>query len=89
MGLLGATTRNKLMFGGSKKPFLEHAIGRLLHTLIDYHTTSQSMKLFTAKKDLKKAWPEHYLYMMAMSDACNGGAEAQVLDNIVNYAYAN
>ena len=43
------------------------------------------MKLFTAKKDPKRSWPEHYLYSVAVSDAC-GGADAQVLDNIVHYA---
>ena len=48
-------------------------------------TASQSMKLFTVKKDPKRSWPEHYLYLVAVSDVC-GGADAQVLDNIVNYA---
>ena len=48
-------------------------------------TASQSRKLFTAKKDQNRSWPEHYLYLVAVSDAC-GGADAQVLDNIVHYA---
>ncbi|CAI5705640.1 unnamed protein product [Peronospora effusa] len=47
------------------------------------------MKLFTAKKDHKSSWPEHNLYMVALSDACGGGAEARALDNIVHYASAD
>ncbi|CAI5705531.1 unnamed protein product [Peronospora effusa] len=52
-------------------------------------TASQLMKLFTAKKDHKRSWTEHYLYMVAVCDACGGGAEARVLDNIVYYASAD
>ena len=43
------------------------------------------MKLFTAKKEIERSCPEHYLYLVAVSDAA-GGAEQQVLDNIVRYA---
>ncbi|CAI5733039.1 unnamed protein product [Peronospora farinosa] len=47
------------------------------------------MKLFTAKKDHKRLWTEHYLYMVAVCDVCGGGAEARVLDNILYYASAD
>uniref|UniRef100_M4C6P3 RxLR effector candidate protein n=1 Tax=Hyaloperonospora arabidopsidis (strain Emoy2) TaxID=559515 RepID=M4C6P3_HYAAE len=50
-------------------------MGRLLHTLKTTITALQSMKLFTAKKDSKRSWPEDYLYMLAVN-ACGGGAEA-------------
>ena len=43
------------------------------------------MKLFTTKKENKRSWPEHYLYLVDISDAA-GGVEQQVLDNIVRYA---
>ena len=43
------------------------------------------MKLFTAKKDMKRSWPAHYLYLVAVSDAA-GGDEQRVLDNIVRFA---
>uniref|UniRef100_A0AAV1VBC4 Uncharacterized protein n=1 Tax=Peronospora matthiolae TaxID=2874970 RepID=A0AAV1VBC4_9STRA len=43
------------------------------------------MNLFTAKKESKRSWPEHYLYLVAVSDAA-GGAEQQAMDNIVRYA---
>ncbi|CAI5707058.1 unnamed protein product [Peronospora farinosa] len=58
---------------------------RLFKTKI---TASQSIQLFTARKDLKRSWPEHYLYLVAVSHAC-GGADQQVLDNIVHYASAD
>ena len=66
-------------------PTLAHVMERLHQTFKTNITASQSMKLFTAKKDSKRSWPEHYLYLVAVSDAC-GGADAQVLDNIVHYA---
>ena len=43
------------------------------------------MKLLASKKDPKGSWTEHYLYLVAVSDAC-GGAESLVLDNVVQYA---
>ena len=43
------------------------------------------MKLFTAPKSAKRSWTEHYLYLVAVSEAC-GGADNLVQDNIVHYA---
>ncbi|CAI5716841.1 unnamed protein product [Hyaloperonospora brassicae] len=64
-------------------------MGRLLHTLKTTITASQSMNLFTARKDPKRSWPAHYLHMVAVCDACGGGAEEKVLDNTVHYASAD
>ena len=58
---------------------------RLHQTFKTTITASQSIQLFSARKDPKRSWPEHYLYLVAVSDAC-GGADQQVLDNIVHYA---
>ena len=58
---------------------------RMLDTFKTNITATQAIKLFTKKKDNKRSWPEHYLYLVAVSDAA-GGAEQQVLDNIVRYA---
>eukprot|EP00644_Phytophthora_capsici_P017110 jgi/Phyca11/46259/gw1.96.28.1 len=58
---------------------------RLLHTFATKITPAQSMKIFTAPKSAKRSWTEHYLYLVAVSEAC-GGAENLVLDNIVHYA---
>lgn len=66
-------------------PTLDHVMERLLQTYKTTITASQSTQLFTARKDPKRSWPEHYLYLVAVSDAC-GGADQQVLDNIVHYA---
>uniref|UniRef100_A0AAV1UQE0 CCHC-type domain-containing protein n=1 Tax=Peronospora matthiolae TaxID=2874970 RepID=A0AAV1UQE0_9STRA len=60
---------------------------KMLQTFRTTITASQAMRLFTAKKDSKRTWPEHYLYLVAVSDAC-GGADSNVLDNIVRYASA-
>jgi len=68
-----------------ENPTLEHAMQRLLHTFATKITPAQSMKMFTAPKSAKRSWTEHYLYLVAVSEAC-GGAENLVLDNIVHYA---
>uniref|UniRef100_A0AAV1T532 Integrase catalytic domain-containing protein n=1 Tax=Peronospora matthiolae TaxID=2874970 RepID=A0AAV1T532_9STRA len=68
-----------------EKPTLEHAMQRLLHTFATKITPAQSMKLFTAAKSPKRSWTEHYLYLVAVSEAC-GGADNLVQDNIVHYA---
>ena len=48
-------------------------------------TASQAMKLFMAKKEARRTCAEHFLYMVAVSDA--GGVEdSLVLDNIVYHA---
>ena len=64
---------------------LQSVTQRMLDTFKTSITAAQAMKLFTAKKDMKRSWPEHYLYLVAVSDA-SGGAKQQVLDNIVRYA---
>ena len=50
-------------------PTLAHVMGRLNQTFKTTNTASQSMKLVTATKDSKRRWPEHYLYLVAVSDA--------------------
>ncbi|POM64758.1 LOW QUALITY PROTEIN: Hypothetical protein PHPALM_19669 [Phytophthora palmivora] len=52
-------------------------------------TPAQAMKLFPASKDAKRTWPEHYMYLVAISEACDGGADYLVLTTIVQYASAD
>ncbi|KAG3022321.1 hypothetical protein PC123_g8563 [Phytophthora cactorum] len=53
-------------------------------------TPAQVMKMFMAPKDSKRAWPEYYMYLMAILEACGGDADYLVLSNIVvQYASAN
>lgn len=47
-------------------------------------TPAQSMNLLTSRKEASRSWPEHFLFLVAMSDAC-GGAASLVLNNIVQY----
>ena len=69
-----------------EEAILDHAMDRLLHTFRTTITELQSMNILTARKYPKRSWPEHFLYLVAVYDTCGGGAEAQVLDNIVHYA---
>uniref|UniRef100_A0AAV1T508 Uncharacterized protein n=1 Tax=Peronospora matthiolae TaxID=2874970 RepID=A0AAV1T508_9STRA len=48
-------------------------------------TASQAMKIFMAKKETRRTWAEHFLYMVAVSET-RGGADSLVLDNIVHHA---
>ncbi|OWZ21672.1 hypothetical protein PHMEG_0003732 [Phytophthora megakarya] len=43
---------------------------RLLHNFVTKITLAQSMKMFTAPKSAKRSWTEHYLYLVAVSEAC-------------------
>uniref|UniRef100_A0AAV1TZR9 CCHC-type domain-containing protein n=1 Tax=Peronospora matthiolae TaxID=2874970 RepID=A0AAV1TZR9_9STRA len=43
------------------------------------------MKLFTAPKASHRSWTDHFVYLTAVSDACDG-ADSLVLNNIVHYA---
>ena len=42
---------------------------QLLATFKTTITASQAMKLFMQKKDSKRTWAEHYLYIVTVSDA--------------------
>ena len=63
-------------------PTLHYVMQRMLDTFKTTITAAQARNPFTAKKESKRSFPEHYLYLVAVSDAA-GGAEQQVLDNIV------
>ncbi|GMF34943.1 unnamed protein product [Phytophthora fragariaefolia] len=52
-------------------------------------TCAQAMQLFTAPKDTMRPWPEHYIFLMAVSAATDGGEYYLVLNNIVQYASAD
>lgn len=58
---------------------------QLLATFKTTITASQAMKLFMQKKDAKRTCAEHFLYMVAVSNA-RGGTDSLVLDNIVHHA---
>uniref|UniRef100_A0AAV1V2L8 Uncharacterized protein n=1 Tax=Peronospora matthiolae TaxID=2874970 RepID=A0AAV1V2L8_9STRA len=69
----------------TQSPTLEYIMEQLLRTFKTSITASQAMKLFMAKKDARRTWAEHFLYMVAVSEA-RGGADSLVLDNIVHHA---
>ncbi|KAE9208587.1 hypothetical protein PF002_g19359 [Phytophthora fragariae] len=73
----------------SQMPTLQYVMERMLETYKTNITPAQAMKLFTASKDPKRTWPEHYMYLVATSEACGGGADYLVLNNIVQYASAD
>lgn len=66
-------------------PTVEHALSRLHQMFKTSITPAQSMKLLTSRKEPGRSWPEHFLFLVAVSDAC-GGAASLVLNNIVQYA---
>ncbi|OWZ17990.1 hypothetical protein PHMEG_0007990, partial [Phytophthora megakarya] len=72
-----------------KLPTLQYVMEKMLETFKTTITPTQAMKLFTATKDPKRSWPEHYMYLVAISEACGNSADYLVLDNIVQYASAD
>jgi hypothetical protein len=84
-GMAGRYYNQQVEGWWDESPTLEHAMQRLLHTFATKITPAQSMKMFTAPKSAKRSWTEHYLYLVAVSEAC-GGVENLMLDNIVHYA---
>ena len=70
---------------GTQQPTLDYVMFQLLETFKTTITASQAMKLFRTKKQPKRTWSEHFLYMAAVSDA-RGGADSLALDNIVHDA---
>ena len=65
-----------------ENPIIEHVMERIHQTFKKIITPTYSMKLLTSKKDPKISWPEHYIYLVAVNDAC-GGAESLDFDNAV------
>ena len=53
-------------------PTLQFVMKLMLDTFKTTITAAQAMKLFVAKKEIKRSWPEHYLYLVAVSDAAGG-----------------
>ena len=68
-----------------EQPTIEHALQRLLHKFATKMTPAQSMKIFTVLKNSKRRCTEHYLFFVAVSEAC-GGSDNLVQDNILHYA---
>ncbi|KAE9162302.1 hypothetical protein PF004_g30532 [Phytophthora fragariae] len=73
----------------SQMPTLQYVMERMLETYKTNITPAQVMKLFMASKDPKRTWSEHYMYLVAITEACGGGADYLVLNNIVQYASAD
>ncbi|KAG3033372.1 hypothetical protein PC120_g1949 [Phytophthora cactorum] len=59
---------------------------RMLEAFKTNTTPAQAMKFSTVPKDTRRSWSEHYMYLVAVSEACGGGANYLVLNNIVQYA---
>ncbi|KAG6616520.1 Integrase catalytic core protein [Phytophthora cinnamomi] len=52
----------------SQMPTLQYVMERRLETYKTNITPAQAIKMFTAPKDPKRTWPEHYMYLYASAD---------------------
>ena len=59
---------------------------RVLQVFKTNITPAQAMDLFTRRKDTRKSWIEHLMYLNAVAGACGGNSDYLVLNNIVPYA---
>uniref|UniRef100_M4BE69 CCHC-type domain-containing protein n=1 Tax=Hyaloperonospora arabidopsidis (strain Emoy2) TaxID=559515 RepID=M4BE69_HYAAE len=66
-------------------PRLEYILEQVHLTFKTTITASQAMKLFKQNKEARRTVAEHFLYMVAVSDA-RGGVDSLVLDNIVHHS---
>lgn len=73
----------------SQLPTLQYVKERMLQTFKTTSTPAQAVKLFTSPKDSKRSWPEHFMYMAAVSKATGGDSDYLVLNNTVQYASEN
>ncbi|POM67044.1 LOW QUALITY PROTEIN: Putative retroelement [Phytophthora palmivora] len=70
-------------------PTLQYVMEKMLETFKTNITPAHAIQLFTAPKDPKRTWPEHYMYLVAVSEATGGGVDYLVLNNVVQYASAD
>ena len=54
------------------QPTLDYIISQLLVTFKTMIAVSQSMQHFMTKKEAKRTWSEHFLYMVVVRDARGG-----------------
>ncbi|OWZ20852.1 hypothetical protein PHMEG_0004680, partial [Phytophthora megakarya] len=70
-------------------PTLQYVMERMLDTFRTTITPAQATKLFMVPKDTKRSWPEHFLYLVAVLEAYEGGSDHLVLDSLVKYSSAD
>ncbi|POM79150.1 Hypothetical protein PHPALM_3243 [Phytophthora palmivora] len=80
---------NQVKTGWSQMPTLQYMVERMLETYQTSITPVQGMKLFRAPNDPKRKRPEHYMYLLAITEACMGGGDHLGLNNIVKYPFAD
>ena len=68
----------------NEQPALWYTLDKMSEAFRSNMTRAKANKLFMQKKDPRKTWTQHYLYLVALGDAI-GGADAQVLESIVYY----
>lgn len=60
---------------------------KMLHVYKFNIMPGQAVRIFTAKKDRKRSWQEHFLYLVAVREAAGeAGTDHMVLNKIVQYA---
>ncbi|OWZ04948.1 hypothetical protein PHMEG_00023061 [Phytophthora megakarya] len=67
-------------------PTLQYVMEQMLEIYKTHITPAMGMALFVQPKESKRTWAEHFMYLVAISDATGGGADYMVLNNIVEYA---
>ncbi|OWZ02905.1 hypothetical protein PHMEG_00025456 [Phytophthora megakarya] len=70
----------------NQMPTLQFVMEKMLEAFRRSITPAQAMDLFVEPKSSKRSWPEHYMYLLAVLDACGTLSDYMVLDSIVQYA---
>eukprot|EP00644_Phytophthora_capsici_P019719 jgi/Phyca11/133877/e_gw1.922.1.1 len=56
-------------------PTLQYVMEQMLETFKTHISPAQGMALFVQPKEPKRTWAEHFMYLVAISDASGGGAD--------------
>lgn len=66
-------------------PTLGQVIDKMVDAYRIVYSRKQTIKLFSERKDRRRSWNDHLLYLKALSEATKGGDEL-ILENIVKHA---
>ncbi|OWZ00573.1 hypothetical protein PHMEG_00028205, partial [Phytophthora megakarya] len=70
----------------NQMPTLQFAKEKMLEAFRRSITPAQAMDLLVEPKSSKRSWPEHYMYLLAVLDACGTLSDYMVVGSIVQYA---
>ncbi|OWZ15003.1 hypothetical protein PHMEG_00011433 [Phytophthora megakarya] len=73
---------NQVVSRWNQMPTLQFVMEKILEAFRRSITPAQAMDLFVEPKSSKRCWPEHYMYLLAVLDACGTLSDYMVLGSL-------